>query len=459
MDRGKLKKAEIILERVLKEIKPSDIEIRENTANVNVIMHKLGKIAGKDVELRVAGSIARGTNLKGTADVDIFMLFPKGTKKEVLVKKGIADGRKLCNATHNRYEIKYAEHAYVRMFIDDLGLKVDLVPALKIDSIEEMGTTVDRTPMHTEFILSHLNSRQKDDVRLLKFLLKAHNIYGAEVKVGGFPGYLCELLIYQFGSFINLLEAASTFKKPVILDPISRTALIEEKLVKKFNSQFIVIDPVDRDRNVAAGASIESLGRFMLIARQFVMGPDISIFKGLAFSSKETHKALAAFIRRSGLDFFLLAARVPYKSEDVVWPQLRKLSGMISEQIARDGFETYAAIPWIDKDTGLVLIVAPHHRIGARMLKGPSVFLGDAAFRFMESHPDPLGVTISGESLYVLEKSHHQEIKDVLAGVLKGRLLVKRKDVTFKSAKLWVNAIPAKYSESAYVELKKRFSI
>lgn len=459
MEKGKLQKAEAIFRRVLKEIKPSEVEIRENTANVNAIMHKLGKIVGKDVELRVAGSIARGTNLKGIADIDIFMLFPKGTKKEFLVKQGIADAKKLCNTTHNKYEIKYAEHPYVRMFITEMGLKVDLVPALKIDSIEEMGTTVDRTPLHTEFIMAHLNSRQKDDVRLLKFLLKAHNIYGAEVKIGGFPGYLCELLIYQYGSLVNLLEAASKFRKPVILDPISRTSLIEDKLVKKFNSEFIVIDPVDRNRNVAAGASPETLGRFVLVARQFVQNPDISAFKGLAFSAPKTHKELQDFIKQTGLDFFLIAAKVPPKSEDIVWPQLRKVSELASEHLSRSGFSTYAAIPWVDNDTGLILIIAPHYRLGSRLLKGPSAFIGDASTNFIKSHPSAFGVTMSGDNLYILERSGYPEIKDILEDMIKGRMPGKRKDVSLRSAKLWINDIPAKYSESAYFELKKKFSI
>jgi len=33
-----------------------------------------------------------------------------------------------------------------------------------------------------------------------------HHIYGAEVKVKGFSGYLSELLVYTFGSLIDLFE-------------------------------------------------------------------------------------------------------------------------------------------------------------------------------------------------------------------------------------------------------------
>ena len=213
---------------------------------------------------------ARGTNLKGDSDVDIFVLFHKKTDPKELVRKGLTYGKKLASGKKDRYEIKYAEHPYIRLFLGELGIRIDLVPALKIDSIEEMGTTVDRTPLHADFINSNLNEKQRDDARVLKAMLKAHNIYGAEVKVGGFPGYLCEILVYQFGSLLRLLDNTALFSLPIMLDPRTKNRLSDHNLVKKFNSNFIVIDPVDSNRNVAAGVSPESLAKFVLIARQFV---------------------------------------------------------------------------------------------------------------------------------------------------------------------------------------------
>ena len=72
------KKAKSIFDSVLKDIKPTPNDVKEMTASVNLLMDKLAAITGKGVELKVAGSIAKGTYLKGDADVDIFMLFKKG---------------------------------------------------------------------------------------------------------------------------------------------------------------------------------------------------------------------------------------------------------------------------------------------------------------------------------------------------------------------------------------------
>jgi len=49
--------------------------------------------------------------------------------------------------------LKYAEHPYTRIHLNDVGINVDLVPAYKIANAEELGTTVDRSPLHTEFLM------------------------------------------------------------------------------------------------------------------------------------------------------------------------------------------------------------------------------------------------------------------------------------------------------------------
>jgi tRNA nucleotidyltransferase (CCA-adding enzyme) len=45
------------------------------------------------------------------------------------------------------------------------------------------------------------------EVRLLKKFMKGTGVYGAEIKIGGFSGYLCELLILKYRSFAQTIEA------------------------------------------------------------------------------------------------------------------------------------------------------------------------------------------------------------------------------------------------------------
>ena len=365
-------KANGIFEKVLESIKPTEQETEATTANVNMLMHRLKKVVGKGVELRVAGSIARGTNLRGSADIDIFMLFKSGIPRKRLESLGLKYGKAIVQKERGeRCETKYAEHPYVRVYLPS-GLNADIVPAFKIENAEELATAVDRTPLHTEFINTHLSQKQRDAVRLLKYFLKAHNIYGAESRIGGFSGYLCELLIYHYGSMIGVLEAFSSMKLPVTLDPLNKEEQREHE--KRFGSEFVVIDPVDRNRNVAAAVSIDALARLSIASRLFLSKPDIKAFYGQKVSHDGAAKLLKKFMRESRLDLFLIALSLKEKSADVTWPQLRKISSIIEEMVKRYGFEIYLSAKWVSESTGLILLLAPKRSLGYRLFKGPSAF-------------------------------------------------------------------------------------
>ena len=64
---------EAITERVLKDVKPSPEEIRITTDLANGLMARIKQAAPKDVEIILAGSVARGTQVRGNSDIDIFI--------------------------------------------------------------------------------------------------------------------------------------------------------------------------------------------------------------------------------------------------------------------------------------------------------------------------------------------------------------------------------------------------
>ena len=446
-----------IFDRVLKDIKPSDSEIADITYRVNELMGALASIVPKDVTLRVAGSMARGTNLKGTADVDIFMLFDKKMDREKAVKQGLEYGKALLKGRKGKFEIKYAEHPYLRLYLDSLGIKADIVPAFKIDDVSQMGTTVDRTPLHTEFINSNLSKRQRDEVRLLKYLLKAHGIYGAEVKTNGFSGYLCELMIHNYGSLMGFLQAASKFKLPVLIEPKSKRESDGSMASKRFNSQFVVIDPVDSDRNVAAGVSLESLGRLVIIAREFVQKPDIKLFYGHGFSDSNARKIVSNLSKEAGLDTFLIVSRVPDKSEDVIYPQLRKVSGQILRHLEQNGFNAYFVTQFISEREGIIFMAAPKQQIRSRMVRGPSAFIQGATAAFMKKHSKSLGFVMNGTDLYSLEKTDVATVEETLRNLPKAVLV--HKDINLRNAKIFVNKVDPDYAILLYAELQRKIFI
>ena len=168
---------------------------------------------------------------------------------------------------------RYAEHPYLQVFHGDYH--ADIVPAYKISSISEKGSAVDRSPLHTAFVNSRLDAKGKDGVRLLKRFMKNFGIYGAELRVEGFSGYLCELLIARYGSLLSLMEAAAGWREMVI-DIESHHKEGHRKMFP--NAPLVVIDPVDPGRNVAAVVAQTSLSRFIFECRRFLRAPSAKFF-------------------------------------------------------------------------------------------------------------------------------------------------------------------------------------
>ncbi len=64
----------------------------------------------------------------------------------------------------------------------------------------------------------HLSLKMRGEVRLLKKFMKGIGVYGAEIKTGGFSGYLCELFVLHYGSFVKTLEAFARHKQRIVVD-------------------------------------------------------------------------------------------------------------------------------------------------------------------------------------------------------------------------------------------------
>ena len=110
---------------------------------------------------------------------------------------------------------RFAEHPYLQLIVE--GYRVDIVPCYNAKPGEWQSAT-DRTPYHTDYIKKHLDAGLRGEVRLLKRFMQGTGVYGAEIKVGGFSGYLCELLIMKYGSFAGTMEAFAHYNKRVVVD-------------------------------------------------------------------------------------------------------------------------------------------------------------------------------------------------------------------------------------------------
>ena len=223
--------------------------------------------------VRVEGSVAKDTWLRENPDIDIFMRLPTSIPRKNLGGVGLKIAKKAAGASEQVE--RFAEHPYLEIFVS--GYRVDIVPCYDAKPGEWQSAT-DRTPYHTDYIKAHLDKGLRGEVRLLKKFMQGIQVYGAEIKVGGFSGYLCELLIMQYGSFAEVIRAFAHYNRRVVIDIENYYANREKELSLLFPEPLVIVDPVDKGRNVASAVQPQKLYTFIGAARAFLKKPNEQFF-------------------------------------------------------------------------------------------------------------------------------------------------------------------------------------
>lgn len=259
---------EKLLKDVLERILPTEKEKHAIFTQVTRIENIGREIMPEGVKIVLVGSLAKKTWLRASKDIDLFFLFEPGFDLEDTLPLL----HKIADKLEGERELLYAQHPYLHLHIqpEDEFYEVDLVPGYNVPP-DQIISAVDRSPYHTEFVKANLAST--DEARLLKKFLKGIGCYGADMAFEGFSGYLCELLVIKFGSFLGVLKAASGWKPPVKLE-----GLVEHSSKTQFRSALVLRDPVDPERNVAAAVSRKMLNQFIRASKEFLEEPSEKFF-------------------------------------------------------------------------------------------------------------------------------------------------------------------------------------
>lgn len=402
-----------LLSEVLERIKPSPEEKEWEMSIAEGVKSRLRKIIPKNVELDIVGSVAKNTDLRNDRDVDLFMLFPKDTSKKELVSKGLRYAKKAVSP--NSWQIGYAEHPYLKAEVE--GCTVEIVPSFKILNINERASAVDRSPLHKKYILSKFDEKKCDEVRLLKQFLKRLGVYGAELKVEGFSGYLCELLIEHYGSFTELLRTASRWRNPAIDIEKYHT---EKELSEQFKAPLIVIDPVDKNRNVAAAVSAISLSKLILASRAFLRKPS----KGFFFADEEefSRKDIAKKMKGRGTKFVAVVFPTPKVVPDILWPQLRKAAVSMVRHLEIAEFKLFGYDYWSDEDKRCVILLelSTYKLPAVRKAVGPAVVHEKDVESFIRKHRNAVGgPAIEGEKVVAVEQRKVTDAVELIKNMTK----------------------------------------
>ena len=352
-------------------------------------------------DLEFGGSFAKGTWLSKNADVDIFIKFKKDTSEE----KFVEISRKIGFTSMKKYNpyVRYSEHPYVEAKIKDT--KINVVPCYDV-KLGSWKSAADRSPFHTIHMKKVLSPKMRDEVRLLKTFLQSVGIYGAEMAQQGFSGYVCEVLILNFGSFENVIKSIAKIKEN---QTIGKTST-------KFETPITIIDPIDSKRNLAAAISEENIGKFILNCRAFQIKPSLKYFK--------PKKSIVS----KGNTENVLVVKFDFKirSPDIIWGQIKRANNSLKTQLEIGGFKVLRSSSYTDEEKEAYLLFLLESPIIPKKYSkiGPEFFREDDCRSFISKNisKTELMWINNDRKIVSLEKRKNPEVVKFLSEFLKNNL-------------------------------------
>lgn len=336
----------LIEKQVLDTITPSDYDRKKLDSAIKDLRKKVTEELHKKnitATIELVGSTAKDTYLKDNLDIDLFIVYPIKTAEQTIASTTLDIGRRILSNT----EECYAEHPYIRGNFQDF--KVELVPCYQITNTSNKISSVDRTPFHTRYVKTQLQESQKQYVRLLKQFLKGIDCYGAEAEVQGLSGYLCELLIIKFNSFHQLLTQAAHWKHG------TKLTLIDDP-IPYFSDPFIFIDPVDKERNVAAAVAPHTFERFIIASKAYLQKPKNSFFFPKPLTPWSLQK-IKETIQNQSASYIGISFTKPQIIKENLYPQIRKACKAIETASTQEGFIIHDILFQIDTKDDIVYLI------------------------------------------------------------------------------------------------------
>lgn len=431
--------ADEVRAQVLEDVLPDAEERAANQEMFDRIRDFIADEFGR--EARLMGSTAKGTFMAGDKDLDIFVFFDESVSEEELEERGLEIGEAVFNEFDGDCSVEFAEHPYTKGDID--GYEVEIVPAYDVASGEEIRSAVDRTPFHADWVNEHLSDAEKQEVVLLKAFLRGQDLYGSTLRVEGFSGYLCELLVAVYGSLDAVLEAAVDWAEQEVIDPAghhdgvfhhdsgnrgsstrsSGTGALPNFLRDKFeNDALIVIDPVDPERNVAAVLSDDNYARFLYSAWRYRESPGTDFF-ATTESPVDAERLEQAIADRG--DFVVVSFPRPDDMvDDILYPQLRRLMRRLTGLLEDNEFRLFESGFHVGGDrVRLVFDLYSNALPGMQKHMGPKVFHNDTHIRQFSEKYDAVWVE-DGRLTTIIDRDHTTAdglLDDFLQGDLQGK--------------------------------------
>ena len=394
---------------ILKKAKEIAIPNDKQRKKVDKIANQVFSLVSNEAEkqksvvsVHFGGSYAKETWTRGKIDIDIFVKFKKTTTEKNFEKIG----RKIGFDSLKKFKpyVRYSEHPFVEANIDDVG--VNVVPCYDVKK-GEWKSAADRSTFHTEFMSEKLTGLMKDDIRVLKCFLEKNSMYGAEIAKQGFSGYVCEVLVYYLGSFEKVLKKIAKLQNNEMIGESPR----------KFESPMVLIDPIDRNRNLGAAISIENVTNFILIARNFLKKNSVSYFK---------EKSKLSVPKEFAKNMLVINFKYKKRSDDIIYGQIKRAANSIESQMNKEGFNVLRndSLAYDENNASLIFLLESIIISKNEIRTGPAVFSSEFSSKFINinSKKSKLMWTDKYGKLQSLQTRRYENAKSFLNDLIKNHI-------------------------------------
>ncbi len=349
-----------VYSEILEKITPTEEDKKKIESLAKALEQKISAACTKHnvkAKVRAEGSVAKDTWISENPDIDVFMQLPASVPRKALGEISLKIAREA--TTGSKQVERFAEHPYLEAFVDNF--RVNVVPCYSVKRGEWLSAT-DRTPFHTDYVKNRLDNTLKSEVRLLKKFMQGIGVYGAEIKVGGFSGYLCELLILHYKSLTETLNAFAQCTRRITIDIENYYADRTNELQLLFTEPLVMIDPVDKGRNVASAVQPQKLHTFTAAARAFLKAPSTNFFYPPPTKAYPA-EALKHTLENRGSAYVFLTCAAFEAVPDVLWGQLYRTQRALRKLTELNDFKVLRDTVWSDEKNLHVFILELEQRV------------------------------------------------------------------------------------------------
>lgn len=416
---------------VLKRIRPKKEEREKLESKYQEVIERIEKILSKnDIPGKVllSGSFSRDTWVSGNRDIDLFIVLPYECELQP---------EDILNAIKKDFKLKWikkhAKHPYLYAVYD--GIEIEIIPCYEFQPNRELRSAVDRTQKHKEFIEQNLPAGANEEVRLLKQFMRGICVYGAEIKIHGFSGYLTELLIIHYnGKFIDVLKNASTLGTEII---IFKEGLEVDK--ERFKDDaLIIMDPVDDNRNVASALNELTLAKFIAAANAYLKKPSIDFFftKPITITKDKIKE-----MENSLITFSAILQPEPEIADDILWGQLRRFEKSVERYLTTEEVKPIILDSIIINNEIMTIIITLEETTPSYKWKIGPLPQMNAQEEFLKAHKNNsniiLGPLIIDGRWKLIEKQSKKTIPELIKNGLEKNVIVKPSHLKLKQMKIF----------------------